>query len=355
MAPFKLKFRMGSGSSRSASQEQDVIVDSQANQIAPNYLSSSTLGVASYGSSTTLDSEQNNDSLVSMGNDQRALIRDRDGPDEHIGYVNPTLTHTETNTIPLSPPPSYEHVLEENRLAALDKENNKTSTLNLVIPTSFEMLGGNNASTMPADQQSNSAGSEQQQQQSHQQQQQSTPGTTRKQDSIDSSLYSCSSATSPSQENLLGCTGSCDPLFSMAAQEHMEELAEELEDMHIEETCLSVDNLGPDSNSYSDECHSYDAQAYEGTSTGAAAAPKPVVQPGPEILYKSSKQLYKAVAKECGITCKMSDQCRCLDCQSRYFDCEYDQNENEKTDGGLGAGTPMFISEVMHGSACTIL
>lgn len=31
------------------------------------------------------------------------------------------------------------------------------------------------------------------------------------------------------------------------------------------------------------------------------------------------------------------------------------QNENEKTDGGLGAGTPMFISEVMHGSACAIL
>ena len=46
---------------------------------------------------------------------------------------------------------------------------------------------------------------------------------------------------------------------------------------------------------------------------------------GPEILYKSSKELYKAVAKECGITCKMSDQCRCYECQSRYFDCEYDQ------------------------------
>lgn len=31
---------------------------------------------------------------------------------------------------------------------------------------------------------------------------------------------------------------------------------------------------------------------------------------GPEILYKSSKQLYKAVAKQCGITCKMTDTCR---------------------------------------------
>lgn len=156
MAPFKLRFRMGSGSSRSASQEQDVVVDSQANQIVPNFQSNSnTLGGA-FGSTTTLDSEQNNDSLVSMSNDQRALLRDRDTPDERIGksrritvsncciihspgnyhslcvcgfgtrnckiftydfqsilgYVNPTLTHTES-TIPLSPPPSYEHVLEE--------------------------------------------------------------------------------------------------------------------------------------------------------------------------------------------------------------------------------------------------
>lgn len=78
-------------------------------------------------------------------------------------------------------------------------------------------------------------------------------------------------------------------------------------------------------------------------------------QKRPEILHKSSKELYKAVAKQFGITCKMSDQCRCLDCQSHYFDCEYEQNEQEKTDGGLGAGTPMFISEVMHGTACHIL
>ncbi|KAJ3648402.1 hypothetical protein Zmor_020207 [Zophobas morio] len=76
---------------------------------------------------------------------------------------------------------------------------------------------------------------------------------------------------------------------------------------------------------------------------------------GPEIMHKSSKELYKAVAKQFGITCKMSDQCRCFDCQSHYFECEYEQNEQEKTDGGLGAGTPMFISEVMHGTACTIL
>ncbi|XP_029735322.2 uncharacterized protein LOC115270206 [Aedes albopictus] len=339
MAPFKLKFRMGSGSSRSASQEQDVVVDNQANQIVSNYLNSNTLG-AGYGSSTTLDSEQNNDSLVSMNNDQRALIRDRDSTDDRLGYINPSLTHTEANTIPLSPPPSYEHVLEENRLAALDKENNKTSTLNL-SSSGYEMLRNSQQSLDASEQ--------------HQQQycdhQQTTPSAARKQESIDSSMYSCSAATSPSQENLLGCTGSCDPLFNMATQEPMGELTEEMENMNIEETCLSTENY--DNNSMADDCHSYDTQDYEASSAAALMAAQEIK--GPEILYKSSKQLYKAVAKECGITCKMSDQCRCLDCQSRYFDCEYDQNENEKTDGGLGAGTPMFISEVMHGSACTIL
>lgn len=34
--------------------------------------------------------------------------------------------------------------------------------------------------------------------------------------------------------------------------------------------------------------------------------------------------------------------CSCVDCQSRYFDCEFDQNENDTrqdhSDGGLGAG-----------------
>lgn len=40
---------------------------------------------------------------------------------------------------------------------------------------------------------------------------------------------------------------------------------------------------------------------------------------------KSSKKIYKAVAKEWGITCKMSEQCRCFDCQGNYFDCEFDE------------------------------
>ncbi|XP_034108595.1 ras guanine nucleotide exchange factor P [Drosophila albomicans] len=76
----------------------------------------------------------------------------------------------------------------------------------------------------------------------------------------------------------------------------------------------------------------------------------------PEMMSnKTSKEIYKDLAKQWGITCKMSESCRCMDCQSHYFDCDYDDNEHQKTDGGLGAGTPMFISEVMHGSGCQIL
>lgn len=70
---------------------------------------------------------------------------------------------------------------------------------------------------------------------------------------------------------------------------------------------------------------------------------------------KTSKEMYLAMAKEMGIECRMSDQCRCLDCQGGYLDCA---DEHMKTDGGLGAGTPMFVSEAFgHGMApaCSIL
>lgn len=43
------------------------------------------------------------------------------------------------------------------------------------------------------------------------------------------------------------------------------------------------------------------------------------------ITNKSSKKIYKDIAKQWGITCKMSDQCRCMECQGHYFDCEYEE------------------------------
>ncbi|XP_059481409.1 uncharacterized protein LOC132200171 [Neocloeon triangulifer] len=103
------------------------------------------------------------------------------------------------------------------------------------------------------------------------------------------------------------------------------------------------------------------AGACGGSDQARGSTEKPPVssvgRTGPlQIQHKSSKALYRAVAAQWGLTCKMSDKCRCLDCQGRYFDCEYEQNEQEKTDGGLGAGTPMFISDVMGGSVgCTLL
>ncbi|XP_048265866.1 uncharacterized protein LOC100650370 [Bombus terrestris] len=101
--------------------------------------------------------------------------------------------------------------------------------------------------------------------------------------------------------------------------------------------------------------HAAEVQKYEGgKNLGNDASGEDNRTKAPKILHKSSKELYRAVAKQWGITCKMSDHCRCLDCQSCYFDCEYDKNENQKTDGGLGAGTPMFISEVMQGSGCVL-
>ncbi|XP_076243665.1 uncharacterized protein LOC143184936 [Calliopsis andreniformis] len=100
--------------------------------------------------------------------------------------------------------------------------------------------------------------------------------------------------------------------------------------------------------------HAAEAQKQEGEKTNDNEE-RETKTIAPKILHKSSKEFYRAMAKQWGITCKMSDHCRCLDCQSRYFDCEYDKNEHQKTDGGLGAGTPMFISEVMQGSGCILL
>ncbi|XP_063701902.1 uncharacterized protein LOC134831976 [Culicoides brevitarsis] len=37
---------------------------------------------------------------------------------------------------------------------------------------------------------------------------------------------------------------------------------------------------------------------------------------------KSSKELYREAAELLGLSCTLSDNCRCLDCQSGYFDCD---------------------------------
>lgn len=59
---------------------------------------------------------------------------------------------------------------------------------------------------------------------------------------------------------------------------------------------------------------------------------------GPKILHKSSKEFYKAMAKQWGITCKMSDHCRCLDCQVRV------RNAGETISERFNVFTRLYIS-----------
>lgn len=62
--------------------------------------------------------------------------------------------------------------------------------------------------------------------------------------------------------------------------------------------------------------HAAEVQKYEGgKNLGNDASGEDNRTKAPKILHKSSKELYRAVAKQWGITCKMSDHCRCLDCQ----------------------------------------
>lgn len=389
MAPFKLKkFRMG-GNSRSTSQENDEQQQGQTQQTnlviatmeRPGKITTSTTTNSShfldFGSNTTLDSDQTSEnSLLSMNNDQRALLLNHKSSSglgnthssgggginsDEIGYTNPSC--------PLSPPPTYDFVMEEKRLLALDKENNPTTTTtihtNILLENFFTSnLANNNNLVGEIDDFTNMS-------------QINGSDTSNENNNINNNQCTSSS----SQENLMmdsltTCSGSCDQLLRGSCEnvdgEHAQYLDNEQYNQHCHENDLSeqcsLQSTGEQNeaydnyaNEYSNECASqyhneyqteYQTDEYDQQQQHHQYTPE---SKGPEILYKSSKELYKAVARECGITCKMSDNCKCLDCQSRYFDCEYDQNEHEKTDGGLGAGTPMYISEVMNGTACTIL
>jgi hypothetical protein len=96
---------------------------------------------------------------------------------------------------------------------------------------------------------------------------------------------------------------------------------------HQQDQCNSNDcNECPDE--YSNECQNlyqdidYTDQYYNDDATGQQSQTQQQQHinyttennRGPEILYKSSKQLYKAVARQCGIQCKMTDTCRYVLC-----------------------------------------
>ncbi|XP_014212781.1 uncharacterized protein LOC106642495 [Copidosoma floridanum] len=66
---------------------------------------------------------------------------------------------------------------------------------------------------------------------------------------------------------------------------------------------------------------------------------------------KSSTELYKEAVEILGLTCKLSDSCRCIDCQSSYF--QYDDECETRPE--LAAGTPVLLDHALtHPLACSI-
>lgn len=69
-------------------------------------------------------------------------------------------------------------------------------------------------------------------------------------------------------------------------------------------------------NEYSNQYYSNDGHHQQMAMNYTETAP---AAKGPELIYKSTKELYKAVARECGITCKMTDTCRLVYCYTINF------------------------------------
>ncbi|XP_037951177.1 protein kinase 4-like [Teleopsis dalmanni] len=422
MAPFKLKFRMGS--SRSTSQEHDP--DPQVNEALLNHHSTAT-----GASSSTIDSADCN-SLGSLGHNERKSLLPNKTNNLRLGYPHHNLSQCEnesnagigSNRVPSTPPPSYEHVLEEDlktQRQLSDEDNSqqsrRSSIINLRNSTnlnSFEQLSLNNSQCTDPDCQDNFINNENrlQRQQNvaskqdvrilsagnefndeRQINENDEEDDDNRKESIDSTtkLLDSTNMTSPTSQRsaVKKCTGNCQEydteyeedgacggsnINNTTSNEFFDPLINHggycSSDSYCNSDCNehSHNQTGSDysqrgidtgnedgwdhnqmsSNQYQQQQQQQQnqqqqQQQYENSLT-------------PEIISnKSSKEIYKDLAKQWGITCKMSDGCRCMECQSHYFDCEFDDNEHQKTDGGLGAGTPMFISEVMQGSACTIL
>lgn len=203
----------------------------------------------------------------------------------------------------ISPPPTYAHVLEENRLAALDNENIHTTIQHPLMPNIDDDDDDDGADENNDDHCNNPI--------------HDNLNELNEQKSGDTYSYLNSNiTTTPSQENFINCTGSSDPLFgsqhsgSHSELHHHGSFSHEKESEDEGGTCSrsvewSNQNSGEWNNQNSNINRSYN-------------------EINEYIDNKSSKEMYKAAAKEWGISCKMSDGCRCMECQGHYFDCEYD-------------------------------
>ncbi|KAI8040009.1 homeobox protein prospero [Drosophila gunungcola] len=474
MAPFKLKFRMGS--SRSTSQEHDP--DPQVNEALlgaqqqqhqqqsqhPHPHPQPLQEAVEASSSSSLDLADSS-SLGQLSSERKLLLPPTTNS-MRLGYlnqsrtpcINESLTDPDADTVPTTPPPSYEHVLEENtrlsqhqRQLSLDSatpnQNSRRSSANssrhsaVQLSAALEQLAGNggaicNDPDCRQNLNNNGTASHGNHNQSNQNNQSSQnnqsinnndgeqifEGVTElelrsddeEQLSINEFLLETEMAASPSrrpeeryagagedeeqggqcqddqcaqcsEERACGEGGGHGATFDGdAASTSSQAAASSAGGHNFYDPLLnrgSYGNYSEGGNGSSGNGSSNGQLCQEACCTGSASgstasrsglsgrrqqkqqqqqqSQSPNCHTSlltPEMMSnKTSKEIYKDLAKQWGITCKMSESCRCMDCQSHYFDCDYDDNEHQKTDGGLGAGTPMFISEVMHGSGCNIL
>ncbi|KYN10643.1 hypothetical protein ALC57_17248 [Trachymyrmex cornetzi] len=228
-------------------------------------------------------------------------------------------------TIPSSPPPSYEHVLEESTFSIASIENclRDQSSVSRIMRVAIR---SNNSTWGISRNTKHAARSEV--------------------DIHDSSLME--NVTRGINDKHVDCVVTCDPLC-----DNSRHVVTRMESSAIALREAKEGNM--EKQVPSNEKNTEDAEDGDGGDDGSGGPRGGDKKAAKKILHKSSKEFYKAMAKQWGITCKMSDHCRCLDCQSHYFDCDYEKDEQAKGDGGLSAGTPMFISEVMHGTACALL
>ncbi|XP_065368360.1 protein kinase 4 [Calliphora vicina] len=440
MAPFKLKFRMGS--SRSTSQEHEP--DPQVNEALLNHQTFGGIGA----SSSTIDSVDCN-SLVSLNTSERKLLLPNKSNNLKMGFINQNQAK-QGEHIPSTPPPTYECVLEEQRqlanaTAANDADDDQLNScleqlslneLPCTDPNCRENFNTNNNNNNNNETTNTNQLQQQQQQlqlQTELQQQHedliNDPNNTiplndlenpvvnedDRKESIDSQEFllgenMTDSSSDQEREQLENsCSGNCQQ-YSSDGQQYNTDCqqyntdgsascsggqdernqnndfydplmnhsvycndASHYDEDYQSQMCDHDGNSGECTNECSNECSNeinwddnqqsssqlnlqYENCGEQQQHQQYYQQQQQELSQTPEIISnKSSKEIYKDLAKEWGITCKMSDGCRCMECQSHYFDCEYDDNEHQKTDGGLGAGTPMFLTEVMHGSACNIL
>ncbi|XP_041447727.1 protein kinase 4 [Drosophila obscura] len=446
MAPFKLKFRMGS--SRSTSQEHDpdpqvneALLGNQQQQqevqkqqhhnnqellqqhVEVEASSSSSLDLADCNGLGPMSSERKR--LLpqnSNSNSMRYLNQSR------TPCINESLTDTDAEILPTTPPPSYEHVLEEDTrlsqhqrqvsqdsatLEQLEGGNSRSSTSSSLCNDpdcqqnlnqnyshcgASSSLGGNHHNNNNNNNEGEREGVFELEQQSDTEF--DCPEDDLNTISVNEFLLETEMAASSSRctdnlyagdENDAGQSQCTDDQCAQCSEERGaagEEAAPDGDEASTSSQAAAFYdpllnrgsyvsyNEGGNSNSRPVSSNSQLCQeaCCSGSASGSVASrsrsgrrqqqqQQQQQQSNchtnlltPEMMSnKTSKEIYKDLAKQWGITCKMSESCRCMDCQSNYFDCDYDDNEHHKTDGGLGAGTPMFISEVMHGSGCTIL